>query len=59
MSFFYKSKNLAKPFWAGGILDTKKIADYAEVYKVYLAAHNSGGTVCIANFTITSAFEKK
>lgn len=32
----------------GGILETKKIADYAEMYKIYLAPHNCGGPVCTA-----------
>lgn len=40
---------------AGGILETKKIADYAEVYKIYLAPHNSGGPVCTAASVQTDA----
>lgn len=33
---------------AGGILETKRIADHADIYKIYLAPHNSGGPVCTA-----------
>jgi galactonate dehydratase len=40
---------------AGGILETKKIADYAEIYKIYLAPHNSGGPVCSAASVQTDA----
>ena len=33
---------------AGGILESKRIADHADIYKIYLAPHNSGGPVCTA-----------
>ncbi|MGK7395646.1 MAG: mandelate racemase/muconate lactonizing enzyme family protein [Candidatus Cyclobacteriaceae bacterium M3_2C_046] len=40
---------------AGGILETRKIADHAEIYKIYLAPHNSGGPVCTAASVQTDA----